>query len=149
MKKSGGFTLIEMMVVVGIISVLLSITVPNLLRNKVQANEAAAIEDLRVIGAAQVSYNASHNSFGQFADLADTSSGPGTGFLDEGWTDGREKNGYRYSMATADATTFVCFAEPVSPGVTGTRYFRVDASGIIRHDEGGQPDESGSPIGSS
>ncbi len=50
---AGGFTLIELMVVIAIIAILISIAVPNLLRSKVAANETAAIGSLRTLLAAE------------------------------------------------------------------------------------------------
>jgi hypothetical protein len=42
-------------------------------------------------------------------------------------------------MAVATAEDFTCFADPVSVGITGRRFFRVDGSGIVRYNSTGRP----------
>jgi prepilin-type N-terminal cleavage/methylation domain-containing protein len=148
MSRERGFTLIEMMVVVAIIAVVAAIAIPNLLRSKVQSNEAATIENLRQIGAAQIVHHGARDRFGDFAALVSVADGPNTGFLDNSWSEGVVKNGYVYTMAEATTGSFVCFADPENLGTTGTRHFRIDTSGIIRWSTAGQPDATATPIGS-
>lgn len=48
-SNTGGFTLIELMIVVEIISIVVAIGVPNYIRARVQANEAKAIGNLKAL----------------------------------------------------------------------------------------------------
>lgn len=52
----GGFTLVELMIVIAIIAIVAAIAVPNLIAAKIQANEAAAISVMRSISTAQAQF---------------------------------------------------------------------------------------------
>lgn len=55
-KKEMGFTLIELIVVAAIISILLSIAVPNLLKARISSNEASARKALQTLRDAEGEY---------------------------------------------------------------------------------------------
>lgn len=56
-KKTNGFTLVEVMIVVAIVGVLASMAVPNFMRSRQSAQEAACIANLRTIYGAVVAAN--------------------------------------------------------------------------------------------
>jgi len=71
--KRGGFTLVEIMIVVAIIALLASIAVPNFLRARKRSQAAKILEDLRQIDNATDEYAIENNKTGGmnpvFADL--------------------------------------------------------------------------------
>lgn len=139
-----------------VIAIIAAIAVPGLLRARMSGNEATAIASLRSISTGEESYAFSCAS-GGFAvaleDLAKPPTSGGSGFISANLREGGvQKSGYVFTLtrdssplvidiSTAAATcngstnqpasSYFASAEPVNPGVTGTRYFAVDARGTI------------------
>jgi prepilin-type N-terminal cleavage/methylation domain-containing protein len=63
-KNRGGFTLVEIMIVVAIISLLAAIAVPNFLRARKRSQATRILEDLRIIDAAIDQYAIETNKAG-------------------------------------------------------------------------------------
>src|ERR1700688_2206882 len=55
-KNGAGFSLIELLIVVAVILVIAAIAIPNFIRSKMRANEAAAVQNLRTITTANTVY---------------------------------------------------------------------------------------------
>ena len=53
MRKAGGFSRIELLIVVAIILIIAAIAIPNLLRARIAANEASAVSSIRTIVSAE------------------------------------------------------------------------------------------------
>ena len=62
--KRGGFTLVEIMIVVSIIALLASIAVPNFLRSRKRAQATACLQDLRMIDESIDQYALENNKSG-------------------------------------------------------------------------------------
>lgn len=60
-KNRGGFTLVEIMIVVAIIALLAAIAVPNFLRARKRAQASRVLEDLRLLDSALDQYAIEHN----------------------------------------------------------------------------------------
>ena len=60
-KNRGGFTLVEIMIVVGIIALLAAIAVPNFLRARKRSQGTRCLEDLRIIDSAVDQYAIENN----------------------------------------------------------------------------------------
>jgi type IV pilus assembly protein PilA len=153
-----GFTLMELLVVIAVILLITLIAIPNFSGMKIQANETSAIESLRSVYQAEVSYAAKYPTLG-FACSLHTLGGGKTGqgteqqarLLEQKLADGT-KSGYRFSVTGClqtvykDAlkngtfspyTSYEVVAVPVTLGKTGHRGFCVDQAGDIKADPTG------------
>ena len=72
-RNRGGFTLVEIMIVVAIIALLAAIAVPNFLRARKRSEASRVLEDLRMLDSALDQYAIEHNKASgttvQFADI--------------------------------------------------------------------------------
>jgi type IV pilus assembly protein PilA len=140
MKRLGkkGFTLVEIMIVVAIIALLAAIAIPNLLRARHNANEAAAIASLKTISASCESFRAAQTPPRYPANLAELGNAVPPyidGVLAGATAAGTARQGYFFTYASPAATRinrYTCLATPATIGTTGTRIFFVDESGVIR-----------------
>jgi type IV pilus assembly protein PilA len=139
--SKAGFSLIELLIVVAVILIIAAIAIPNFIKSKMLANEAAAIQNLRNITTAEVVYSTTYGiGFSPTlvslagntttidqnnAQLIDTVLGSGT------------KSGYTlsYSILTQDAlghvTGYALNADPLT-STTGQRHFYTDQTSVIR-----------------
>jgi len=129
-----GFTLVEIMIVVAIIALLAAIAIPNLLRARHNANEAAAQATLKTISTACESFRAAQTVPTYPADLpALTDATPS--YLDttvDTVTTTNDKQGYNFVYTRINANQYVCSARASTVGVTGTRMFAINESGVLR-----------------
>jgi prepilin-type N-terminal cleavage/methylation domain-containing protein len=63
-KRTGGFTLVEIMIVVAIIALLAVIAVPNFLRARKRSQASRVLEELRLLDAAKDQYAIEYNRKG-------------------------------------------------------------------------------------
>ena len=71
MKNQKGFTLIEMMIVLLVISVLLIITVPNISKHSSNINSKGCQGYVKLVEAQVQAYKIEHNTIPTFTQLAD------------------------------------------------------------------------------
>ena len=135
MKK--GFTLVEIMIVVAIIALLAAIAIPNLLRQRITANESAAQATLRTISTAFETYAAAHD--GQYpVDVAVQLLGTTPPYLNENYftkcTATAPCSGYAYDAGTPAVTGYTLTGRPTSCTTSGTKSFTLTTGGVLATD---------------
>jgi type IV pilus assembly protein PilA len=158
--SKAGFSLIELLIVVAIILIIVAIAIPNLLRSRIAANEASAVENLRTITTASVVYNSTWgNGYPPaLANLGGVTGNPATCdaaiLVDQILTTApNQKSGYTFAYTGEGAVVaptpagctlpgylgYLGTAVPISLGVTGQRSFCSDEPATIYFDINGQP----------
>jgi type II secretory pathway pseudopilin PulG len=152
-RSAGGFAIIDLLFVCGIIGILSGIALPRLMVARGSAQAASAIASMRVINSAQLTFAITCGS-GFYAPnltaLAKAPTGAADGFLksDLGSANTVAKSGYTIQMsgtafagapdtcnalgAGVTAQAFKAGADPLDPN--STRYFAINANGIIYED---------------
>ncbi|HSR52332.1 MAG TPA: prepilin-type N-terminal cleavage/methylation domain-containing protein [Acidobacteriota bacterium] len=143
MNRTRGFSLIELMIVVAVISIIIAMAIPNLVQSRIAANEASALSSVRSITSAQLVYSATETQGNFAASLADLNAIQ----LIDGALAAGEKDGYAFTTAGGPGG-FTVSASPVSES-TGRRYFFSDETAVIRFSVGGPADASSTPMGNS
>ena len=68
-RRSGGFTLIELMIVVAVLAIIVALAIPGFANAKRSANEASAIATMKNFTQAQMQYRMRYASHGGILDL--------------------------------------------------------------------------------
>ena len=109
------------------------------LRARLNTNESASIATLKTCASALESFRAAQTPPAYPADLTELSDADPQ-YASESVTDGVTQ-GYTFDYVQVGDNEYALTAAPEMDGVTGTRVFYVDESGVIRLD-----DENGEPV---
>lgn len=139
---ANGFSLIELLIVVAIILIIVAIAIPDLLRARIAANQADAVENCRTITSAQVIYYTMYG-VGFAPTLATLGGTPpaapdasGAQLIDGVLATGT-KSGYifTYAALSPDPTgafqDYALNADPSSPKVTGIAHYFTNEPSVI------------------
>ena len=133
--SEGGFTLLELMIVIGIIAILAAMTVPRLIDATYAAYETNAHTFLRSIHQAEMQFHTKESRYASLADLrAARLIGP--------------QNPENYVIVLTvlpDGSGFQVAATPL-PKPDAMRHFYVDGSGVVRYTVGAPADDTSTPL---
>jgi type IV pilus assembly protein PilA len=143
MRRTKGFSLIELLIVVAIILIIAAIAIPSFLHSRMAANESVAAAAIRTLNTAQISYNSAYPTVGfagSLAALGGTSCTPPSStsscLIDTALAGGL-RSGYTFTLTNVTGTpnpnsSYNFIAAPVLSNYSGVRYFCSYEDGVVR-----------------
>lgn len=150
----GGFTLIELLIVMSIMLILMALAVPQMLKVKKKANETSAVQTMKTISSAELSYASSYPGGGFGCPLSVLGGDPKSGapspqsaqLIDPALASSGQKSGYTFTVTCGSKTTvnnqdvynsFELIGVPLTVGRTGDNGYCTDENNVIKIDPAG------------
>jgi len=151
--RQSGFTLMELLIVMSVILILMAVAIPNYMNMRSQANETAAMEELRTLNSAEIQYETNYPANGFSCTLSQLGGDPKSGapsaqaaqLIPSDLASGY-KSGYLFAITNCTKvnvnnqdvyTSFEVTAVPQAVGKTGHRGFCMDQTGEVKADPAG------------
>ncbi len=157
-RQEKGFSLIELLIVVAIILIIAAIAIPNMMRARMQANEASAVSSIHAVNTAELSYSTTFPTVGFSASLSNLGDGgvspcPGTSaascYIDSTLAAGT-KSGYIFKyvpdVSSTPSLRYTFTADPVSRGISGQRGFFSSDANVTRYNPTGTATSADAPL---
>jgi len=141
-KSKKAFTLVELMIAIGIVITLAALSISGILRARITASESTAIKTLKTLQAAFESYRSMNPAYPEtFDDLCSVT----PPYLDSRWQDknrpkySQEIQGYVYEIKLSQDDQYMIIASPDAFSVAGAtaRQFWMYQDGEIWDSQGG------------
>jgi type IV pilus assembly protein PilA len=154
LERHDGFTLIELLIVMSIMLILMALAVPQMLKLKKNANQLSAVQTMRSIGSAEMSYNQAYQGKGFGCPLSVLGGDPKSGapsaeaaqLLDQQLAASGHKSGYVFTVTCGSKTTvnnqdvynsIEISGIPETVGKTGDNGYCSDENNVIKIDPTG------------
>ena len=125
--RSYGFTLVEILIIVGIIALLSAIAVPNILKAKISANDVMAQATLKSIANSYENYMTINGEYPPTTGLLVGATPP---YLNKDYFTGQHA-GFTYA-SSGDSYSYAVSAVPIDLGRTGTTTYTITTGALFQ-----------------
>ena len=148
-KRTAGFSLIELLIVIAIILIILAVALPKLTNARRYAQEMAAVKAITTVHTAETQYYSQYGAYAttlqQLGPPASGSPGPtGAELIDRDLASG-EKGGFKFVLQQTP-TGYALIVNPTAFGTSGSHTYYSDQSMTIHQHNGQEPATANDPL---